>query len=236
MKVYTRAGDDGTTGLFLGGRVSKADPLMTACGDLDEAVAVLGVARAVLSRIREHEEPDEPDEPGAHGAHGARNAGPRTRQEPAPGPDGSGEVPHASDRAIPATSPAELADAVLRRQRELFVVAADLAANPAHRDRLVPGVSLVTEEMAGDVEREIDELVARHPLRPVFVVPGTSLASATLDQARAVLRRAERSVVALAQSGHPVGPALLRYVNRLSDLVFVLARAAAGENEPSSHQ
>jgi len=194
MKVYTRAGDDGTTGLFLGGRVSKADPLMAACGDLDEAVAALGVARASLSAGA--------SPPGADGAELA---------------DG-------------------LAAAVMSRQRELFVVAADLATNPAHRDRLVPGVSLVTESMAADVEREIDERVAEHPLRPVFVVPGTTSASAALDQARAVLRRAERSVIALADSGHPVTPAVRRYVNRLSDLLFVLARVAAGENEPPSHE
>lgn len=185
MKVYTRAGDDGTTGLFLGGRVSKADPLMDACGDLDEAVAALGVARAALAGDPEHG--------------------------------------------------AELAPAILRRQRELFVVAADLASNPAHRDRLVAGVSLVTDDMASDVEREIDERVALRPLRPVFVVPGTTPASAALDQARAVLRRAERSVVALGEAGHVVSPAVRRYVNRLSDLLFVLGRVAAGENEPPSH-
>lgn len=185
MKVYTRAGDDGTTGLFLGGRVSKADPLMAACGDLDEAVATLGVARAAL----------------AHDPVLADDLGP----------------------------------AILRRQRELFVVAADLATNPAHRDRLVPGVSLVTDEMASDVEQEIDERVAARPLRPVFVVPGTTVASASLDQARAVLRRAERSVVALADGGYPVSPEVRRYVNRTSDLLFVLARVAAGENEPPSH-
>lgn len=185
MKVYTRAGDDGTTGLFLGGRVSKADPLMAACGDIDEAVAALGVARALLSTDAEHGD--------------------------------------------------DLGAAILRRQRELFVAAADLATNPAHRDRLVPGVSLVTEEMAGDVESEIDERVAARPLRPVFVVPGASAGSAALDQARAVLRRAERSIVALSDGGYPVSVAVRRYVNRLSDLLFVLARVAAGENEPPSH-
>lgn len=184
MKVYTRAGDDGTTGLFLGGRVSKADPLMAACGDLDEAVAALGVARAAVAQD--------------------------------------------------ATA-GDLAPGILRRQRELFVVAADLATNPAHRDRLLPGVSLVTDDMAGDVEREIDERVAARPLRPVFVVPGTTAASAAIDQARAVLRRAERSVVGLADAGYPVSPEVRRYVNRLSDLLFVLARVAAGENEPPSH-
>lgn len=182
MQVYTRAGDDGSTGLFLGGRVSKAAPLMVACGDLDEAVAVLGVARAQCSA--EHP---------------------------------------------------ELADQLLARQRELFVVAADLATNPAHRDRLRPGISLVTQDMVAGVERAIDAEVAVRPLRPVFVVPGTTAAAAALDHARAVVRRAERSVVALADAGQPVSTEVQRYVNRLSDLLFVLARHAAGENEPASH-
>lgn len=182
MRVYTRQGDDGTTGLFLGGRVSKASPLMAACGDLDEAVAVLGIARAACGAAGED----------------------------------------------------DLAEEVLRRQRELFVVAADLATNPAHRDRLVDGVSRVTAAMVEEVEQAIDARVAVTPLRPVFVVPGTTAASAALDHARAVLRRAERSVVALAAEAD-VSPDALRYVNRLSDLLFVLARAAAGEIEPASH-
>lgn len=180
MRIYTRAGDDGTTGLFLGGRVSKADALMAACGDIDEAVAVLGVARASCQ-----------DE--------------------------------------------ELAAEVFARQRELFVVAADLATNPEHRDRLQPGVSLVTPQMATGVEEAIDARVARRPLRPVFLVPGTNATSAHLDHARTVVRRAERGVVGLHDAGVGVSPECLRYLNRLSDLLFVLARDAAGEPEPSSH-
>lgn len=180
MRVYTRAGDDGTTGRFLGGRVSKAHALMSACGDIDEAVAVLGVARASC-----------------------------------PDPD--------------------VAAQVFDRQRELFVVAADLASNPAHRDRLVAGVSLVTPEMVTSVERAIDTLVERHPLRPVFLVPGSTPTSAHLDHARTVVRRAERGVVGLLETGTDVSGDCLRYLNRLSDLLFVLARATAGEPEPPSH-
>lgn len=215
MRVYTRAGDDGTTGLFLGGRVSKADALMAACGDLDEAVAVLGVARAACAAAA--------GEPGSR----AVDAGSCAGRDAAPDA-GPGAMPD------PATLRG-LAEEVLRRQRELFVVAADLATNPDHRDRLRPGVSLVTAEMVDDVERAIDERVAARPLRPVFVVPGTTAASAALDHARAVVRRAERQVVALGDAGHPVSPEVRRYVNRLSDLLFVLARTAAGENEPASH-
>lgn len=188
MRIYTKAGDDGTTGLFLGGRVSKADALMAACGDLDEAVAALGVARAALAA-----------------AGGAEDAG--------------------------------IAELVLSLQRDLFVVAADLATNPDHRDRLKDGVSRVTPAMVTRLEEEIDDRVARHPLRPVFVVPGANPASAALDVARTVVRRAERAVVALVGTGRPVTEEVTAYVNRVSDLVFVLARGAAGEvDEPPSHE
>lgn len=188
MRIYTKAGDDGTTGLFLGGRVSKADALMAACGDLDEAVAALGVARAALA-------------------------------------------------ATGSAEDAGIAELVLSLQRDLFVVAADLATNPDHRDRLKDGVSRVTPAMVTRLEEEIDDRVARHPLRPVFIVPGTTPASAALDLARTVVRRAERAVVALVGTGRPVTAEVTAYVNRVSDLVFVLARAAAGEvDEPPSHE
>ena len=154
MKIYTKAGDDGTTGLFLGGRVSKADTLVDACGEIDEAVAVLGLARA-------------------------------------------------------GCADPELAAVVLARQKDLFVVAADLATNPEHRDRLAPGVSQVTPEMIGTLEALIDRLVTERPLRPVFVVPGAAPTSAALDHARTVVRRAERRVVQAQEEGHLVSPAAL---------------------------
>lgn len=182
MRVYTKAGDDGTTGRFLGGRVSKADLVVEACGDVDEAVAVLGLVRS---------------EPGVAGT--------------------------------------DLGERVLRRQRELFVVAADLATNPAHRDRLEPGTSLVTDEMVAALEQLIDALVEERPLRPVFVVPGSGPVSARLDHARTVVRRAERHVVAARAEGHLVAEPALRYLNRLSDLLFVMARHAAQDAEPPSH-
>ncbi|MCV2394638.1 cob(I)yrinic acid a,c-diamide adenosyltransferase [Actinotalea sp. M2MS4P-6] len=180
MRVYTKTGDDGTTGRFLGGRVPKSDVLIEASGDVDEAIAVLGVVRAGCE-----------------------------------------------DEA--------LAETVLTLQRELFVVGADLATNPDHRDRLRPGVSLVTEQMVEALEDRIDRLVAEQPLRPVFVVPGSDLTSSRLDHARTVVRRSERHVVAAEEAGHVVSPAVLRYLNRLSDLLFVLARNAAGDVEPPSH-
>lgn len=124
---------------------------------------------------------------------------------------------------------------LLTLQRELFVVGADLAANPVKRKKLQPEVSLVTDKMVRRLEKRIDELVAQRPLPEVFVVPGANPGSAALDVARAVVRRAERAVVALGLAQREVNPEVKRYLNRLSDLLFVLARWQAGEAEPASH-
>jgi len=178
-RVYTKTGDDGTTGLFHGGRISKADPVADACGSADEAVAALGLARSLCE-----------------------------------------------DETL-------LRD-LLVLQRELFVVGADLATNPSERDRLEPEVSLVTPAMVTRLERRIDDLVERRPLPTAFVVPGANPGSASLDMARAVVRRAERRVVELGATGAALNPEVGRYLNRLSDLLFVLARWQAGESEPAS--
>jgi cob(I)alamin adenosyltransferase len=127
-----------------------------------------------------------------------------------------------------------IAQEILTLQRELFVVGADLATNPAERGKLEPGVSLVTVAMTERLERRIDALVAERPLPSFFVVAGANPASAALDVARATVRRAERAVVGLERGGREVNPEVRRYLNRLSDLVFVLARWEGGESEPSS--
>jgi cob(I)alamin adenosyltransferase len=178
VRIYSRRGDDGSTGLLYGSRVSKADPAAEAYGTVDETVADLGVARALAQ--------------------------------------------------------AALRDQLLRLQRDLFVVGADLATNPEQRTKLEPEVSLVTAEMVEGLEAEIDASVERHPLPNEFIVPGATPASAALDVARVTCRRAERRAVALRETGHEVNPDALRYLNRLSDLLFVLARAEAGEGEESS--
>jgi cob(I)alamin adenosyltransferase len=180
-RIYTKTGDDGTTGLLYGGRVSKAHPVPDACGTLDEAVAALGLARAFT-------------------------------EDPSFGQD------------------------VLQVQRELFVLGADLAANPAERARLEPGVSLATPEMVERLESRIDAMVLAHPLPQTFIVPGANPVSASLDVARGITRRAERRVVELRDSGTEVNDEVLRYLNRLSDLLFVLARIQAGEAEPASRE
>jgi cob(I)alamin adenosyltransferase len=178
VRIYTKKGDDGSTGLLYGSRVSKADPAAEAYGTVDETVADLGVARALIS-----------------------------------GPS---------------------KDLILEIQRELFVVGADLATNPGQRSKLEPGVSLVTTEMVERLEAEIDASVEKHPLPNEFIVPGAAPASAAIDVARVTCRRAERRAVALRETGHEVNPEALRYLNRLSDLLFVLARAAAGGDEERS--
>ncbi len=180
-RIYTKSGDDGTTGLLYGGRTSKGADLMDALGDIDEAVSALGVARA-----------------------------------------------HCADQAR--------ADLILGLQRDLFVVAADLATNPTHRDRLVQGISLVDQAMPVKIEELIDALVLEQPLRPVFVVPGTTPQEAALDLARSVVRRAERHTVQAKTAGAHVTDDVLRYLNRLSDLLYVVARHAVdGAEESASH-
>ena len=185
-RIYTKMGDDGSTGLLYGGRTSKAAPLMEAVGSIDETVSTLGLARAQCAD-------------------------------------------------------AEINAAVLSVQRDLFVAGADLVTNPHARDRLVAGISFLTPAMVTRLERLIDERMAARPLRPVFVVPGANVASAALDMARTQVRRAERRLVAYAQSldeeeAKTLNPQVGIYLNRVSDLLYVLARHAAGDSEePASH-
>lgn len=178
-RIYTKTGDDGTTGRLYGGRVPKSHPATEAYGSVDEMVADLGVARALADHPR-------------------------------------------------------LQGLLLRVQRDLFVVGADLATNPQQRSKLRPEASLVTERMVRELERLIDKTTAEHPLPQEFVVPGESHISAQLDVARATCRRAERRAMALRESGAEVNPEALRYLNRLSDLLFVLARWQAGGPEQPS--
>lgn len=177
MDIYTKKGDDGTTGLFYGGRVWKDDPAPEAYGSVDEAVAVLATARAV-----------------------------------------------ADD---------DLAGVLLQVQRELFVVAAELATAPENRHKLEPGVSRVTEEMVLRLETRIDEIVADIGQPTEFIVPGDNPLSAALDHARTVVRRAERRCLTYARSGGLEDSEVIRYLNRLADYVYTLVRATESEWKPS---
>ncbi|MGH9037201.1 MAG: cob(I)yrinic acid a,c-diamide adenosyltransferase [Acidimicrobiia bacterium] len=188
MKVYTRKGDDGSTGLLYGGRVGKDTAGPAAYGEVDEAVSALGLARAE-------------SEPGS-----------------------------------------ELAEILVRLQRELFVVGAELATAPENRAKLTAEVSLVTADMVERLEPLIDDLTARYTPPTEFVLPGENRIAAALDLARTVVRRAERAAVAAAKAGWLPGGAgvspentvshVVPYLNRLADLVYTMARWQEGTFRP----
>jgi cob(I)alamin adenosyltransferase len=119
---------------------------------------------------------------------------------------------------------------ILRLQNELFVAGAELATAPEASGRLEDGVSRITEEMVERLERSIDSFMAEVDLPPKFVIPGGTQLSAQLDVARSVLRRAERRIVELGQSGVLEDSPLLGFINRASDLLFAMARFADEEH------
>ena len=119
-----------------------------------------------------------------------------------------------------------LAPMILRIQRELFVVGAELATTPEAWDRLEDGRTRVSEAMVRGVEADLVALEANLEMPREFVVPGETVTSAALELARTILRRAERRAVGLSRDGLVPGPHLIPYLNRLADLVWVLARAA----------
>jgi cob(I)alamin adenosyltransferase len=121
---------------------------------------------------------------------------------------------------------AGLAELILRFQRELFAAAAELATNPDAWDRQVDGQTRVSAAMLESVESVLLEMEGHITMPSEFVVPGETRTSAALEQARTILRRAERRVVTLGRDGLIPGEHLLPYLNRLADLLWVLARAA----------
>jgi cob(I)alamin adenosyltransferase len=127
---------------------------------------------------------------------------------------------------------ARLAALVVRLQRELFVVGAELATHTDRRERLTDGVSRVTTEMVTALETEIDSLEELVDQPKEFVIPGESATGAALDLARTTVRRAERRAVALADAGELPDSQVVPYLNRLADLLFVAARAADGGFRP----
>jgi len=118
-----------------------------------------------------------------------------------------------------------IADLVLRLQRELFVAAAELATNPDAWDRLQDGTTRVSAEMVEGLDSLLRDLEAHVEMPREFVVPGESRTSAAIELARTTVRRAERRAVALRRDGLVPGPHLVPYLNRLADLLWVLARA-----------
>jgi cob(I)alamin adenosyltransferase len=175
MRIYTRKGDDGTTGLFHGGRVRKDSALPEAYGTVDEAQATLGLARAEAGRA------------------------------------------------------SELDAVLIALERDLWVLMAELATEPENRSKLTPGASAVTDEMVAHLEELIDDYSSRFEMPKEFVVPGETKVAALLDVARTVVRRSERLAIGAAAPPSLAVP----YLNRLSDLLWTLARWAEGGSLPS---
>lgn len=169
-KIYTRGGDDGTTGMHGGGRVAKDDPRIEAVGALDELNCALGVVRSMMPTSDERQE-------GLH-----------------------------------------------RVQCEMMVVMS-LTATPSDRREANPNAP--DTEIEEWCEEWIDALMARCADRGFFVLPGGTPLAAHLHAARAVARRAERRLWTLHRLD-PLPGELLRFVNRLSDLLFALAREEMG--------
>ena len=124
-----------------------------------------------------------------------------------------------------ATDPRLAAD-LLHLQTDLFVAGAELATAPEARGRLEAGITRLDDDMVGWLEQAIDYYMDQVDLPPKFVIPGGTQLSAQLDLARAVLRRAERRIVALAREQSLEESVVLRFVNRSSDLLFAMARFA----------
>ena len=169
-KIYTKTGDDGTTGLYFGGRVRKDSVQIEINGVVDEAQSAMGLARAE---------------------------------------SGAGS---------------DLNQRLTALERDLYVLMAEVATAPENRHKLKAGASLVTEEMVLALERDIDELRERPDIPSAFTVPGENSVSAALDFARTIVRRAERLAVR-----EPVqGSFVITYLNRLSDLLWAMARSQEG--------
>lgn len=171
-RVITRTGDRGATSLFGPGRVRKTDPRVAALGDLDEAQAVLGVARA---RLR-----------------------------------------------------GELATAALECQRGLYLVMAEVATPRAARL-----ARRIGESDLAALDSLAETLRGKAGAKPRFVIPGETIRSAALDHARTVARRGERAVVGLVDARLVDGTHLLPWLNRLSDVLFLAARASEARARPA---
>jgi cob(I)alamin adenosyltransferase len=170
MKIYTKTGDRGETGLFGGGRVSKSHPRVEAYGDIDELNAAIGLARSIEM------------------------------------------MPRIDEVLAPV-------------QRDLFSLGA-LLATPNH-DKVKQQLekARIDDTRVAELERAIDDGEAELEPLTAYILPGGTPKSAALHVARTVCRRAERKGISLG-SEVDVPPIVVKYLNRLSDLLFVLARVA----------
>jgi cob(I)alamin adenosyltransferase len=170
VKIYTKTGDSGDTGLFGGGRVPKDDPRVEAYGDVDELNAVLGMARAVE------------------------------------------QMPRIDEVLVPV-------------QRDLFAIGALLATPDREKMAQHLEKARIDERRVAELEQAIDDAESELEALRAFIVPGGTPKAAALHVARTVCRRAERHVVTLQRVVELPGLVVI-YLNRLSDLLFTLARLA----------
>ena len=171
-KLYTRSGDDGTTGLFSGARVSKNHPRIEAYGTVDEFNAVLGLCIS----------------------------------------------------AATVGTDAEVIGTILKKvQSRMFDIGADLATPEGSTNEA--RIQRIEASHVEEIEVWIDQIDSRNEPLKNFVMPGGSELASRLHLARTVCRRAERLIVSLAHT-EPVGEHLLQYINRVSDLLFAMARMA----------
>lgn len=170
MRIYTRTGDAGDTGVYGSLRVRKDDPRIEACGDVDELNSVLGIVRT-----------NKPD--------------------------------------------SDLEVLLSRIQNELFKIGADIATPLAEENSVKRAKVRLSSEPAEYLESEIDRLDAELEPLSQFILPGGGILAAHLHHARTVCRRAERRVVELS-AVEQINPEIIRYLNRLSDLLFTMARTA----------
>jgi cob(I)alamin adenosyltransferase len=164
VKIYTKTGDDGTTGLLYGGRVAKNDLRPTAYGDVDEAQAAIGLARAAADQ--------------------------------------------------------EVGEILLVIESELWIVMAELACSPDQMSKLTEAGNRISSSQVKNLEDLIDQIAEKYEQPTEFVLPGGSEVSARLDLARAITRRAERVVLPVVEEDSQILP----YLNRLADLLWVMAR------------
>jgi cob(I)alamin adenosyltransferase len=167
MKTFNKRGDRGETSLLLGPRVPKTNPHCEAYGTVDEAVAALGLARALSKRKK-------------------------------------------------------VKDILLGVQKDLFILAGELATPPEAYHKLTKRFPVISERDVQRLEDLIDEIEGKVKMPQEFVIPGDNPSSAAIHLARAIIRRAERRVVSLDQDGQVPNKEVLKYLNRLADLLFTL--------------
>jgi cob(I)alamin adenosyltransferase len=172
MKIYTRAGDEGQTGLLHGEKVSKDSVLPEAYGTVDEAQAILGLVRTECGDNK------------------------------------------------------DLEDKIIHIERDLYVLMAELATVPSKHDTLEPGKSKVDEKMITFLEKFIDDITSNFEMPKEFVLPGQNRISALIDVSRTIVRRAERRAIACNIDDSLA----VAYLNRLSDLLWAMARWQEGKS------